>query len=236
MTKRGTILTLCLLLYLSMPNLEARGEGMDVDIFLKGEVYAKGDYTGRFLYVTFLKEGFFLEKRDEHQPTLVNYVGIPYAANARCYLTNGHEVVKMVSSLGDLKGYVLIDSKEKAIEFVRLRTSGFTYFLFRPEIMVEVFDRESKGSATFLMWGAASTEFFTKHKFEELKIEKMNGYFEITRDLLYFPWYGASDYPGTAKLFKVSETVYSDGQYRMTKTLYLSEVNYEDIPYPLLPK
>lgn len=236
MKTNGALIIVCIVISLFVFNSEA-GEGkIDVNKFLEGKNYTKGDYGGRFLHVTFLKDGYTLENREERQPERFDYAGIPLETHVRCYLIKDQKIVKMVSSLNDLRGYVVLDSEEKAIEFVRLLTSAYTYFLFRPEIMVEVVNREKAGFPKYSIDGEASADFFEKHKLQELKVVRKNGYFEITRDLVYFPWYGAKDYPGPAKVFRALERVYSDGQYHMEKTLYLSEVNYKDISYPLLPK
>ncbi|MFQ5456730.1 MAG: hypothetical protein ACE5EA_11140 [Nitrospirota bacterium] len=234
MKKISLLLKVYVILCLFLFNSQAKGT-MEVDEFLEGKNYTRGDYTGRFLYVSFLKEGFILEKRNERDPDLLGGAP-PYEMDVKCYLMRDQNIIKKIDSLNDFQGFVYIDRAERAIEFVRLRSSENTYFLFRPEIMVEVFKRDSKNLGEDWIVGGASPDFFEKHKLKELEIKKEEGYFEISRYLVSFLWPGAEEYPRPPRLFRVVEKVYMDGQYHIEKEMVLSKIDFFDIPYPLEPK
>ena len=229
-------IVLIVVFYLFVFSLEAKEPTMDVDYFLKGENYTCKNYFGRFLFVTFIKKGYGLEKRPEQQPELLQSGAPPYEMDVKCYLVKGKKIIKKIDSLNDLKGFVQIDSAGKAIEFVRLRTSEHTYFLFRPEIMIEVFDRDGEKTKEQLRLGGVSHAFMKENKIKNMHVVNRGEYYEITRFLLNYSWPGAKEYPSSPSLFQVLEKVYSDGRYYMEKTLHLSGVNYKDIPYPLHPK
>lgn len=199
---------------------------------LSGTTYTKGEYTGRELHLLSLNEPYHLEKRPEFSPQTPDGIAPPYEGDVRIFIMKGQQIIRLVKTLHDLQGSVFIDTPEKAIEFVRLRTSQQTYFLFRPEILTEVFKRPPGKLPQGIFGGACSPDVFEKHHLTNLTWVERDQFFEITRYVLSFLWGGFhSDDP--VELYRMIERVYKDGGYLIVeKKLIVSEVDFSDIPYP----
>jgi hypothetical protein len=156
-----------------------------------------------------------------------------YRRYMRVYLLKENTILKQISSLNDLQGFVQIDSAEKAIEFVWFRTSGRTYYLFRPNTMIEVFQRPTRELEEGLYYGECSPEFFEQHHLNNLEVVEKEGYFEIRRYLLAFPWEGEGVEVPT--LYQTIEKVYEDGNYIIEKKKVFEGFVYHDISYPGIP-
>ncbi|MBI4689518.1 MAG: hypothetical protein HY754_04520 [Nitrospirae bacterium] len=229
--------------------------GYDDYELLEGINYSKGDFTGITIHTSFLKKGYVLEKRPEKHPDMPAAIAIPYEMNVRLYLIKGKSILKRINSLSDLHGYVNIDSKEKAKEFVRLRTSNSTNFLFRPEIMVEIYKQDKKRLDKDWEkrlkkhgiprddWhgipGGTMPEFFGKNNLSGLQIEKSSRFFEIKRFLLRTVWPGSKNFDtplGKAVILRVKETVSSEGEYSMEEEIFRKDVKRGDVVVPGIPK
>jgi hypothetical protein len=206
---------------------------MNMFEFLSGEHYTQKNYTSRFLHVTFLKDGYTLEKRPELDPELTDAIAPPYETCVRAYIVKNNKIIKKINTINDFRGFIHIDSVEKAIELVRLRTSGHTYFLFRPDILVEVFKQANNNSKNNWMLGEESNDFFEKYRLKNLRIEKKKGFFEIKRYVIYFPWPGAKEYPSPPILYLITEKVFEDGRYTFDKTKIMKGVEVKNLPHPL---
>jgi len=191
----------------------------------------------RLMLTSFLKRGYTLEKRPEHDPNCTDGVfALPYETDVKCYILKDDKIQKQINSLNDLKDFVLIDTAEKAIEFVRLRTGSDTYFLFRPRIMVEVFRRESEILEKGVDFGACSPRLFNREKLNNLEITAKDGFFEIRRYVVSYLWPSHRDYPQVPALYQTVEKVFRNGSYIYEERKILEGFEYNDIPYPLEPK
>jgi hypothetical protein len=196
--------------------------------YVSGKSYTRGNYLGQRLYVSFMKPGYTLEKH----PPMAEAVAPPYETHVRPYVLKDGKIVKEITSLNDFEGLVVIDTAEKAVEFVRLMTSEQTYYLFRPAIRIEVFKKNSNT----VIYGGCSPGFFTRNNFKELEIEPRGDYFEIRRTILLYLWPGARDYPQSPVVYRTTEKVFSNGAYILTAEKVQETIAYDDIPYPLEPK
>ena len=142
-----------------------------------------------------------------------------------------------MDSLNSLKGFVEIDNIEKAIEFVRFNTSGHTYFLFNPNIMVEVYDRENKKGEIY-PYGSCPSGLFHKYNLKNLQVKVQKDYFEVRRYLLFSPWNKDAivNYDKYPILYRVVEEVYKDGTYKIDKTEIMRGIELFEIPHPLPPR
>lgn len=202
---------------------------------LQGNNYTKGQFTSRKLHLTFLKDNYRVEKRPESDPLdTSDRIALPYEMYVRAFIVGNKGVQKKIDSLDDLEGFVKIDNKAKAIEFVRFRTSAETYFLFRPEIMIEVHKQE-KGKSKTAYLGGCSKEFFDKFELTNLHVEYKKDYFEIRRYLVHFSWPGSKHYPSPAALYYAVEKVFQNGRYIAVLKKIMDTVDYSEIPYPLEP-
>lgn len=223
---------MCFVLFVFLFNTDTQGN-LDLET-LEGRKYTKGDYAGRLLFVTFLKNDYIIEKRPERHPDLPKAIAPPYETSVRAYIIKSNKILKRIDSLNDLQGFVRIDSLEKAVEFVRLLTSGHTYFLFRPNIMIEVFKGSSKENRII---GECNPEFFKKHKLKNLEIELKEGFFEIKRYVVMLSWpLSKKNHDTSPFLYKIVEKVFPDGKYIVEKTKIMERIEFNDIPYLLEPE
>ncbi len=205
--------------------IAATGKVFEEDYY-RGKHYTKGKYMSRFLYVSFLKEGYTLEKRPKFDPHNLEMVSFGYEMTSDCYLVKDKQLVKKITLLNDLEGFANVNSVEKAIEFVRFRTSPSTYFLFRPDVMNEVVKRKNK----WRFFGACSPEFFEKHKLKRLELETKKGYFVITRYVIRYPW-KETEIPQT--LYRIIERVFENGKYEVEETKIVEGFTHKEIAHPL---
>ena len=208
---------------------------VNIDDYIEGGNYTGGNYTGKKLYVSFLKEGFRLEKRNYSNPNETNFLtGFPYEAWVRVYIIKEDKVQKEIKTLNDFESYALIDTKEKALEFVRFRTSEQTFYLFRPDVMIEV-DADDNTKQKKQIYGICSKKNCSKYQIKTLEIINKENYFEIQRYLLGFPWPGQDNFDDYPTLYHVVENVYKNGRYEIIKTKIADGFNHNEISYPCIP-
>lgn len=190
---------------------------------LSGDLYTRGDSTGKRLHLSSLKTPYRIEKKARAEDDIV-----------RAVLLRGDEVVAELDSLQDLQGYVEIDSPEEAIEYVRFRTSDQTYSLFQPRVLVEVTRRSSilgieiaKGT-----FGVASAPFFDRHRLSELRVRREGDRFVINRFAVMTLWPGAEGHPKPPALHRLTERVFSDGSYEVEEEPVLERFDSADVIYP----
>ena len=208
------------------------GHAFQMQETLRGTHYTKGEYIGRYLYLSSLQRGYTLEKRPEMSPQTPDLIVPPAELDVRAFILKENQIVKAVHSLHDLQGVVQINSPEEAIEFVRLRTSGHTYFLFRPDMMVEVFKQPDKELRKNFIYGGCSPDFFEQHNLQDLEIIEEHDYFVIRRYTVGFSWSTSSRPSESPTLYKIIEKIYQNGQYEIEKKLVLQNIDFFDIPYP----
>ncbi len=158
----------------------------------------------------------------------------PEVVNRNLMLKVDNRVVKL-NALSQLRGHVRIDSPQQALDFVRFRTSLYTFFYWRGRRFFEVipddavakmptygFDRYYEthpggaGDAGVISPGAYRLEKFTAPT-----VTRSGDHFEVVR-WLYFP---GLPQPGTVRL--VRETIGADGSYDC--------VTLKSLPAPKLP-
>lgn len=222
---------LCIVFMLLSIELAAQNTFEIHDLF-QGKNYTQGEYMGRSLYITSLHNEYLLEKRSEANPKIPEACSPPYEACARAYIFKEEKILKRLFSLHDLQGAVSIDTPQKAIEFVRFRTSEQTFFLFRPVIWFELFKREQEERGQTFTYGECSPSFFEQHGLKELEFIEHEGSFEIHRDILEVLWRGDPNFPSPPMVYRVVETVSYTGEYTVEKkTILLHTVRFSDIPY-----
>ncbi len=210
-------------------------EVTNIPEYLLGDKYVVNDGYDRELNITFLMKEYVLEKRPERDPdNTSDFISPPYEMYVRAFLILNDKIQKEVTSLSSFEGYANIDTVEKAVEFVRFRTSGYTYFLFRPDVLIEVFDKEKIELRLENYYGGCSSEFFEKHNLKNLTINDNKKYYKISRFLLSFPSYSVNK--KCATLYYVIEKVYKNGKYEIEKKRVLDGLKYQDIPYPFTPR
>lgn len=229
----------CLVCFVGFqPHSEAQTDLPHLEM-LSGRNYIKNFFLkdNAFLfYLSSLKDGYTLEQRNETDLEETYWFPGHHRRYMRAYIFKENTIVKPVTSLNDFQGFVRVDTVEKAIEFARFRTSLQTYHLFRPHVMVEVFKRPP-------VWeleepvpsGRCIPEFFEQHHLNNLEIAAKEGYFEIRRYLLAFPWEG--DGVEEPILYKTVEKVYENGSYtREQETVLEGKIIYHNISHPRPPR
>lgn len=202
--------------------------------FNVGTNFTMGDYFGKYLNVSFLKEGYSVEK---HPKNFLNKHGekyeIPYESDVRAYIMKEGNIQKKVKSLNNFEGYGKIDSKEKAIEFVRFRTSEETYFLFQPNIRIELFFYDESRKTRI---GRCSEAFKDMYNIKNIEVVEKEGYFEIKRFLLFIYWPGSDKFSQPASLYYANEKVFKDGKYLIQANKISDNVERRDVIIPILPR
>lgn len=182
-------------------------------------------YYARLIHnisLTSLKDGFQL-RWGGYDTDDLEMTSLPMEQGVLCYLFKDKEVIKTIRSLNDLKGYVTVSTKKQAIEYARLITSGATYFMFRPEVMIELCD-ENTADANEIIWGKCQGSFFNRHKIKNLECIKKDKYFEIQRYVNICDWSDEMKLDNrTSSIAKLVEGIYPDGQYIIEKKYIILE-------------
>ncbi|HEX3250327.1 MAG TPA: hypothetical protein VHS05_12930 [Pyrinomonadaceae bacterium] len=132
-------------------------------------------------------------------------LGLPIENHLRLIAVKDHDKVE-VPTVSDLKGRVVITSKEEALEFVRLFTSRATHYLFPDNQYLEptTEDQQQKNLAL-----------------KPVTSEEENGAFVIERNLV----------SREGKLVRATERVTPDGEYSVVSTEVINEQS--PIPFPI---
>jgi hypothetical protein len=141
-------------------------------------------------------------------------LGSPIQAQLRLIGTDGTKKFE-ISSVGDLKGRVVIGNSEEALEFVRLLSSIETHYLFPDIQYIE---------PTLTDNAPGPGEYTEEHKqrmnLEPPRYRQEGDIYVIERNLV----------DRSGKLFRATERVERDGGYSLLKTLIIDE--HSPITYP----
>lgn len=202
--------------------------------FIEGKNYTQGQLPGEQVYLSSLLPGVSLRIRPENHPESTTLT-FPHETTTRISVYVGDRFDEQITDLRHLQGYVTIDSPLKALEFVRLKTSRYTHFLFRPEIFVEVVKASEAEVKQTGLYGYATAEFFERKGLPEIVCDVKKDYYEIQRYAVYYPWSDSRRYSRKASLVILKEIVHKDGYYDLEIGMAQHIIPFEDIPYPLEP-
>jgi hypothetical protein len=126
---------------------------------------------------------------------------LPLEASLRLYLKVNSKF-KYITTLSDLSNFVRISTKKQALEFVQLKTSANTFYLFH--------EPYSDTTGVDIDWSAVEQRN-SHNKFPPLKIIKMGTTYLIMRPLFRGR---ESSYIGP-RIIYVTERIGSRGQYKL---------------------
>ena len=163
---------------------------------------------------------------DETKP-----LGLPVAAFEHLYLSRGSGV-KQINTLSDLKGSVRIDSADKALEFVRLRTSPKTKSLWKHQAsLLEVHAEPESFRAYSHSADGHNGAVFSKPAQDELKrlfsVSKKPSGFEITRPVVRSSVRGQGPFEAALLV----EQVGTDGAYRVLRLRRIQSGSFAKISW-----